>query len=310
MSYIRQHFENGFNLKSYAYAGIFLAVFITLNYRLDFENKYLDVHIGTFRGICYNMIFFGVAYFGTAVPVLWLNKQAAVLGNGTFWIKSAWLIGSIGVFNGYYLFSGVINSMESYSDYVYLFYLSNALKGWFFYLIPVLLAYYFFDRQEKNIYGLHMGGVNYRPYLLLLLMAVPFVVYASFQPDFLVKYPFFKPWKYPVVLGMDSKGPAVLFELAYGVNFIFLEWMFRGALVIGMAGFMGRNAILPMAVTYAFLHFGKPLPETIASIFGGYLLGIIAYYSRSIFAGCLIHICIAYLMDGLAYLQYYLGRQG
>ena len=198
--------------------------------------------------------------------------------------------------------------MAAYGDYVYSFYISNALKGWVFYLIPLLLLHYFFDRQEKTIYGFNPKCINYRPYLLLLLLASPFVIYASYQPDFLAKYPFFKPWKYPTVFGVNSRGPAVLFELAYGVNFIFLEWVFRGALVIGMAKFLGRNAILPMVATYAFLHFGKPLAETIAAVFGGYLLGIIAYYSRNIFAGCLIHIGVAYLMDVLAYLQYYLGR--
>ena len=230
------------------------------------------------------------------------------MANGTFWAKSILLIGCIGLFNGYYIFPSMIKSMESYGDYLYSFYLSNALKGWFFYLIPLLLIHRIFDRRDKTIYGFQTAGIDYRPYCLLFILATPFVIFAAFQPDFLAKYPFFKPWKYPVVFGVDAKVFAALFELAYGVNFIFLEWMFRGGLVIGMVKFLGRNAILPMAATYAFLHFGKPLPETVAAIFGGYLLGIIACYSRSIFAGCLIHIGIAYLMDGLAYLQHYLGR--
>ncbi len=242
------------------------------------------------------------------VPLAFLNNQKPVIANKIFWWKSILLISSIGLFNGYYLFPGLIKAMSDYSDRIYLFYLSNALKGWVFYLIPLLLIYYFFDRREQTIYGFKLSGVNYRPYLLLFLLATPFIIYASYQPDFLVKYPFFKPWLHPEVLGYDSKKPAVLFEFAYSINFIFLEWMFRGALVIGMANFLGKHAILPMVSVYVFLHFGKPLPETIAAAFGGYLLGIIAYYSRSIFAGCLIHVGIACLMDALAYWQYYYGK--
>ena len=36
-----------------------------------------------------------------------------------------------------------------------------------------------------------------------------------------------------------------------------------------------------MAATYAALHFGKPMGETISSIFGGYILGVIALYNHS-----------------------------
>ena len=295
-------------MKCYCYTAVFLTAFISLNYVINFETKYLDTHIGTLSGIGYNTIFFAVAYFGIAIPVLWFKGQASTFTDWAFWTKGLLLIGSIGLFNGYYLFPGVVKSMDNYSDYVYSFYLSNALKGWIFYLPSLFLVHRFFDRKDTSIYGFRTTGLNYRPYLIMFLLASPFVVYASFQPDFLEKYPFFKPWKYPQVFGMDSHGPAALFELAYGVNFVFLEWMFRGALVIGMVKFLGRDAILPMVSTYAFLHFGKPLPETIAAVFGGYLLGIIAYYSRNIFAGCLIHIGIAYLMDGLAYFQYYWWR--
>jgi len=42
-----------------------------------------------------------------------------------------------------------------------------------------------------------------------------------------------------------------------------------------------------MVVAYASIHFGKPLGETIPSVFGGYLLGVLALYTRSIWGGLL-----------------------
>ncbi|CAN5226073.1 hypothetical protein BH23BAC1_BH23BAC1_38320 [soil metagenome] len=58
-----------------------------------------------------------------------------------------------------------------------------------------------------------------------------------------------------------------------------------------------------MVVLYAFYHFGKPPGETIGSIFGGYILGVIAMYTRSVMGGVLLHVGIAWLMDGFAFLQ-------
>lgn len=68
--------------------------------------------------------------------------------------------------------------------------------------------------------------------------------------------------------------------------------------------------VLPLLLYYIFIDressyfYGlKPLGETISSIFGGYLLGVLALYTRSIWGGLLIHLSIAWLMDGVAFLQ-------
>ena len=100
-----------------------------------------------------------------------------------------------------------------------------------------------------------------------------------------------------------------IYEFTYGLNFVSLELFFRGAMVIGMAAIMGRHAVLPMAVTYCFLHFGKPAAECISSFFGGYLLGVIALYTRSIFGGCIVHLGIAFLMEAAAMLQHYIFQK-
>ena len=59
----------------------------------------------------------------------------------------------------------------------------------------------------------------------------------------------------------------------------------------------GKDAILPMACFYCTIHFGKPLGECISSYFGGMLLGIVVYNTRSIFGGLMVHLGIAWLME-------------
>jgi membrane protease YdiL (CAAX protease family) len=94
-----------------------------------------------------------------------------------------------------------------------------------------------------------------------------------------------------------------LYEFVYGIDFVFIEFFFRGFLILALARIAGPGVILPMASFYVFIHFGKPMGETISSFFGGTLLGIIAYYSRSIAGGIIVHMGIAWMMEAGALLS-------
>ena len=67
-----------------------------------------------------------------------------------------------------------------------------------------------------------------------------------------------------------------------------------------MEKYLGEYVVYPMVVAYAILHFGKPLGETIGSIAGGYILGVLAYKTRNIYGGIFIHMGIAFLMEMFA----------
>jgi hypothetical protein len=97
---------------------------------------------------------------------------------------------------------------------------------------------------------------------------------------------------------------AAIYEFFYLSDFIRVETLFRGALIIGVARFLGKDSIMIMAALYCVLHFNKPMGETISSIFGGYLLGTIAYYQKNIVGGCIVHAGIAGLMELVAYIAW------
>jgi len=145
--------------------------------------------------------------------------------------------------------------------------------------------------------GLTAGGFDARPYFLLLLLLVPVIVLASTQPDFLHYYPKVKnlafldgytspvwPWK----LG---------YELSYGLDFLTIELFFRGLLIVALVRYAGPRAILPMAAFYCTIHFGKPLGECVSSFFGGLVLGVLAYRTRSILGGLIVHLGLAWMME-------------
>jgi membrane protease YdiL (CAAX protease family) len=52
-----------------------------------------------------------------------------------------------------------------------------------------------------------------------------------------------------------------------------------------------------MVVPYNMLHFGKPMPEALAAIVGGIVLGTLSLKTRSIWWGAALHISIALTMD-------------
>jgi hypothetical protein len=84
--------------------------------------------------------------------------------------------------------------------------------------------------------------------------------------------------------------------------------MYRGALIIGMARLLDKDAVIPMASAYVVLHFGKPLGEAISSFFGGFILGVHSLAKKNIFGGIIIHVGIAYLMEAAAILHHFFGR--
>jgi len=157
-----------------------------------------------------------------------------------------------------------------------------------------------FDKNQP-FYGTSIKAFDVRPYLLMLLIMVPLVAIASTQKDFLLMYPKLK----NVEFFLHQKNAALyklLYELSYGIDFLTIELFFRGFLVLAFIKWFGKDAILPMALFYCTIHFGKPIGECISSYFGGIILGVITYHTRSIFGGLMVHLGIAWLMELGGYL--------
>jgi hypothetical protein len=153
-----------------------------------------------------------------------------------------------------------------------------------------------FDRDQP-FYGITTPTVKWKPYILMLLVMVPLVAAASTQPDFLAMYP-----KMKIITGVYNDAGItwwhkLIFELSYGSDFIGIELFFRGFLVLAFIKWAGKDAILPMACFYCTIHFGKPLGECISSFFGGIVLGVISYHTRSVLGGLMVHLGIAWMME-------------
>lgn len=158
--------------------------------------------------------------------------------------------------------------------------------------IPVMAVWFFADRDQP-LYGFSLKNHKARLYWILLLCMVPLIAGASVLSDFLDYYPRFKKIEY-------ANPPAWkvwVYELCYGMDFTSIELFFRGFMVMAFARYVGINSILPMSAFYLSIHYGKPLGEAISSFFGGTILGVISFHSKSIFGGIMVHAGIAWLME-------------
>ncbi len=168
-------------------------------------------------------------------------------------------------------------------------------------LIPVYFLWRIKDKKNQPFYG-SKAPRSIKPYLIMLLIMIPLIAAASTQKDFLEMYP---KAKFLTHLDLPSKKwHYILYELCYGFDFVSIEFFFRGFLILSLAKICGTRCIIPVACFYCTIHFGKPMGEAISSFWGGLLLGIVSFNTRSIWGGLMVHLGIAWLMEAGGWLGF------
>jgi uncharacterized protein len=173
-----------------------------------------------------------------------------------------------------------------------------ALSCFVCYLLLPALVVRLVLKERLSAYGLSPraalghGGL----YLALYLAVLPLIVLASFGASFQHTYPFYSK---AARSGFDF----VVFESLYALQFLSLEFFFRGYLLHSLKRQLGVYAIFVMTVPYAMIHFGKPFPETLGAVVAGLVLGTLSLRTGSIWGGVLIHVAVALTMDVLSLWQ-------
>lgn len=296
-NHIRADFSPGY----YASVLIFLALIISLNFSINLENGIIDAYTGRLIRIPMFFGLYAAVYYGTCWLVCLFQKDWNFWKQKKFWIYSLFGLGVLSLDRGFpYLHQLSTWLSIDFELYAWIYKVLNHALSFVVVLIPLLLFYKMIDTHRSAFYGLTKSS-NSKPYLILLLMVAPVIGIASLLPGFLSYYPLYKTNAVASLMGWSDVVPVLIFEFFYGADFINVELLFRGFFVIGLAQALGRNAIIPMVAIYCALHFGKPMGEAISSIAGGYVLGVIAYTTRSIWGGILIHVGVAWLMELVAY---------
>lgn len=165
----------------------------------------------------------------------------------------------------------------------------------FYLVIPALIVKFIF-REDLGDYGFRFKGIrkDYPLYLMMLAVMLPLVFVASSTTSFQDRYPLFQP-------SHGNLLPRFIYwQGAYFLQFVAVEFLFRGFMVHGTKHRFGIYSVFVMTVPYCLVHIGKPFGETMAAIFAGIILGMLSLKSRSIVLGILIHYSIAIAMDVFA----------
>lgn len=291
------HVKADFELRPYVVTALFLTALLFVNYAFEIEKNLLS-DISSWEYLWFNALVF----FGTYYAAVWIKVGTRPLATKGFMVSSIVIL-FIASLSSSLLFIRECLHDFSYHEQRYLARILFNSLGTLVVFGGLGMLYFLWDRGKVDgFYGLRLRAQqNLWPYIGLLALMLPLLFWASTQAHFLETYPIFKAAEYKAVFGLTLHQMTALFEGFYLLDFIRIELLFRGALVIGLSRFLGKDVVLPMVVLYCMLHINKPLGEAISSIFGGYVLGMIALYQRHIIGGCIVHIGVAGLMELLAY---------
>lgn len=302
LSLVKEHTKQDFNIFYYLSLFLLTTLSLALNYYFDIENTWIDRDIENPIRIVLYFILYGFGYYSTCLIVSYFKPDTRFWTSRKFWLFSIFGLSVLSFDSGFPFLHRIISSLnQSYQAYAWLYKIGTNTVSLLVVVVPLYLFYQFIDTEKNGFYGL-VKKSSLRPYLLLLLIIAPFIMLAAFQKSFTDYYPIYKPNSIAELWHWPSFMPALVFEIFYGADFLPVELLFRGFFVIGMAHILGKHSIMPMVVIYCFIHFGKPAGEAVASIFGGYVLGVIALYTRSIWGGLIVHVGVAWIMELAAYL--------
>lgn len=184
-------------------------------------------------------------------------------------------------------------------------------------LFVPLMVIVLFLRQSPAQFGLARGDRKFGLKWAIIAWAamLPILGFAASRHAFIAYYgqslaqvlgyaapypysPFFKPHFYFAGL--------VYYELATGFYLFCWEFFFRGFLLFGLARarFLGvAGAIFIQTIPFTLLHWSlvpgasKPPLEIASAFFGGIILGLLAWRTRSFVYGFLIHWAISVTLD-------------
>lgn len=231
--------------------------------------------------------------------VCWIFIIAAVCLTGINFLANA---------SSYKMFAPIINAFNSNAStnlcnwlYKHNDYSLHQLIYWgvwnsFFYFVVPACVIKLVWKEKLRDYGFKLKGAlkGWPIYVGMFIVIIPCVIIVSYNKGFQGTYPFYDPPR------NNFLGKMLVWELFYALQFITLEFFFRGFLVHGLKPKLGVYSIFIMVLPYCMIHFTKPMPECLGSIIAGVILGTLSYQYKSIILGACIHISVAISMDFLS----------
>jgi membrane protease YdiL (CAAX protease family) len=301
IGYLCDYFKEQCNYRYLILLMVFLAGTIAINFGYKSEDEWIKFDPDDTSRLLKYLLGYTVVFGGAYALQIVADRSDKNLRNGRLWLL---ILFAVVLFSLRAWWRAPFNLLHVPFEYFTLVSkLIINLTGLVFICIPCFFYWLAVDRKQERFYGFHAKGVVLWPYFVLILMMMPLLLWAGTQPDFQQVYPRAARLRLMPDMKYYTAG-TVLYEIVYSLDYVVTEFFFRGFLIIAFARFVGPKAILPMCAFYVSIHFDKPLGECISSFFGGLILGVLAYRTRSIYGGIIVHLGIALGMEIIGWLHH------
>ncbi len=301
--YLKSYVSENFNWRLYSLFGIWLFILFVFNYSLDFEDGYVD-RIKNFPGrFLGHFLLMIVPYLGACLLLVSFEKSD-FLKSKEFWLKLILAFSLLAFYRSAY-FQKLFCSFFDIKACIFLYKIAIKFFRLFILLLPLLIFYKMDKKDMVGFYGLTFSPKHLKIYVPLLLIMAVLIFLSTFLQSIQDFYPmYFKSGgiAFAKFNNWPNWATIAAFEVSYLSNFISIEFFFRGFLIFSFVRLLGPQVVLPAVCCYAVLHFGKPFVEAFSSIFGGYILSILALKTKNIWGGIFLHVGIAGLMELFAWI--------
>ncbi|RYE51568.1 MAG: hypothetical protein EOP48_18035 [Sphingobacteriales bacterium] len=203
--------------RSLVFISLPLSLLVVLNYNFALEPAILEIRSFPIRFLmCYML--YSTVFCGSMLIVLHRMDRSRLLRNGFF----VFLLLIAPALFAWKWASGTLLSHDGTASARYLAIILNpVLKcGVLFFVLYVIQK---MGRYEQSLTGLRGDGINYRPFLLLLLLAAPVIFHFGSIPAFLETYPRVQRVNFMLQQNSQPWITALIFELSYAFDFLFVE---------------------------------------------------------------------------------------
>ena len=158
-------------------------------------------------------------------------------------------------------------------------------------LIPLAIGVWVLHLRPADL-GYRLQGIarHLPAYGIAFVVMLPLLIWVSGFESFGTYYPFYE-------RAVEGGAGLWVYWGGYALQFVGVEAFFRGYLTFGLAPRFGWLAVPIMTVPYTMIHFAKPMPEAVAAIGAGLVLGTLALRSRSWVPGVFLHVAVALTLD-------------
>lgn len=298
LGYLKSYLNESFSWRLYAGLAFWLVVLFVFNYSIDFEDSYVDKVRSFPLRFLSHFLLMGIPFIGACFLIHFFEKQD-FLASKEFWLKVLIGFGLLAFYRSAY-FQRFFCELIDVKSCKFLY--KIVVK--FFRLIVLLIPLLIFFRRDKDqmvgFYGMTFIPKHLKIYFPVIAIMAVIIFLSTFLPSIQKFYPmYFKSGG--VAFAKFNHWPnwvtIAAFEVSYLSNFISIEFFFRGFLIFSFVRLLGPQVVLPAVCCYAVLHFGKPFVEAFSSIFGGYILSILALKTKNIWGGIFVHVGIAGMME-------------